>query len=360
MQKKLHNLTDEILNNKDLLIQAANSGLLFSRSLKILRILYLSFFPTDKITWDLNLKKNQNTPEFEHVTIDNYLAQNKHLKKSSIRMHRSAYYKFLTWTIATYEEFKNEDISSILLSSITEEHINGYYKHLSRLVKNDVLKESSVNYIQCYINSLFQRLYQQEHLLEDITLGIKKIYYERYNNRDIPTNQEISAFLKIVDTYSPQKKIHGLAFEMMLYLGLRKTETSKIRWRDINFSTGTILVTGKNDKEARLIVPEKIINRLKELKEKSTGGYLFGDSREAFADSLYVYYKIFSLMAGWQYPGGLHLLRHVFITRLSEKDCPIQLLKELGRHEKTETTSKYIHRSNKHLEESINKLNYLM
>ena len=64
------------------------------------------------------------------------------------------------------------------------------------------------------------------------------------------------------------------------------------------------------------------------------------------------------MIAGWNYKGGLHLLRHTFITNVT-KYSPLPLIKDLARHKSGHMPSKYIHLQHQYVKSELNKLDLL-
>jgi integrase len=74
---------------------------------------------------------------------------------------------------------------------------------------------------------------------------------------------------------------------------------------------------------------------------------------------LYKNYKLYSLIAGWNYEGGPHLLRHTYVSYLKEH-FPYEpaKLQYLSGHDSLLALSKYLHIREKALVESVNKIDF--
>lgn len=148
----------------------------------------------------------------------------------------------------------------------------------------------------------------------------------------------------------------------MLALGLRSSEVSQISWEDINFGIRTIKIHSKGEKSHVLPLVENLHDDLQRMRQVSSlsSKYLFGKNVEKIRRDLYNNYKLYSFIAGWTFPGGVHLFRHIFITKLATKKILPQILKELSRVERVDTVTLYLHLNQKQnrLTHEINKLNY--
>ncbi|WP_219836115.1 site-specific integrase [Paenibacillus sp. R14(2021)] len=358
---------EQKLFSKDLDDAALQDHILFQRAadaansdttIRYLKLLFRLYFRKEKPEWFHLQKKSRNIPALQHPTILSHLATLKGVSKKTIQERKRAYFRFLSWATTVYADLQQFNPDSVPLYQVKNEHLVEFGAYLKQKVLSDDLEPSHANYIQGFVINLFQSLYQESKLLDDITEGIRKIKYEKYLYRDIPTNDEISRLFTVIETYAPNPKLYRLAFECMLYLGLRKIEVSSLRWE--NFNTRgwpSVKIYGKGGRVDVLLLPHQIVKTLSQLKNPDLKGNIFGLVPSSFADSLYVYYRIFSKIAGWRYPGGLHLLRHTYVTKLSKEECTPKLLKYLGRFSKSETASRYIHRSTDELGAAMKKFN---
>jgi integrase len=307
-------------------------------------------------------KKRRNAPhdwDLEHPLIELHLSNFKGVKKATLRFRKRGFYWFLTWLCETYATFNSFNLNEVPLWLVTHDHLIDFQLHLKRKIEDGDMEPSYASGILNYVKSLFQNLFQLGRLLTDITDDIPSIPYERYHYRDIPSNEQIERLFKVIKIYSPDPLKYTLAFEMMLYLGLRRTEVSQIRWENINLHTKIITITGKGDRTHSLPIPTKVLQSLKKLAALPSG-YIFSPTPDKFAQSLYEYVRMFSLVADWNIQTGLHLLRHTMLTKLSYRpDCPPQVLRALGRQKNAATSGLYVHRSQEELRKEANKINIL-
>lgn len=66
------------------------------------------------------------------------------------------------------------------------------------------------------------------------------------------------------------------------------------------------------------------------------------------------------MITGWPFPGGVHIFRHMFITRLAYKGVLPQAIKELARVSMLDTVGLYIHMAHRdqHMNSQIDLLKY--
>ncbi|WP_183192252.1 tyrosine-type recombinase/integrase [Brevibacillus fluminis] len=329
---------------------------------KKLRDLYKRCFPFQPPI-HLKGKVKKRMEEQLHPLVKKYLDHLAHLGDMQAAIKRTANFlkMFLEYLCTVYVQFQKYESHYVPLYQVCQEHLEEYRTVLLRKVKNkdfDIVHASIIYYIT---RAFFAYLFQKKLISKDITIGTSPIRTnKKYHYREIPTDAELSTFFNLLCIYSDQPEHFQLAFGLMLYLGLRPMEVCQLSWNDVNLETRSLIVEGKSKKSHQLPIPDEIYTLFQKVIKVShlDGRYLFHSNPRTFKYKLYGIYKVLSLMANWNYPGGLYLFRHTFVTKLSELACPPQLLMKLARHERPETTSLYIHRSGTELTDAIDRLSY--
>lgn len=329
--------------------------------LAIARKLISNGFELKKSTNGISTKKR--TQDINHPAITAHI---KDLHRSGVKeksvngKYKISYALFLNWLNKTYVQFQSTSCDELPLSLVTEEHLLEFKQYLLRLEKKGIYIKQTVSNCFYDIRFLLANLYKLGWLAKDITMDVTGIPYERYYYRELPTDAELQCFFHNIQLYSDHPTLELTAFGLMLCLGLRIHEVANIRYQDINVENRTISVFGKNEKSAILPLPDPLQNYFQKLVvNKSQDVHLFGNNSQSTIRKLRAQYKLYSFVSGWKYPGGPHLLRHTFISRLSERtDCPSQLLMYLARHDRPENTARYVHRSPNQLTSAVNKINY--
>ncbi|MGF7046533.1 integrase [Paenibacillus sp. DS2015] len=177
----------------------------------------------------------------------------------------------------------------------------------------------------------------------------------------MPSEKQCNELFDVINKYSNHPTLERIAFRLMLRLGFRSSETAQVKWSDINIYTKTIIVHSKGGKEHLLPLSGKLLEDIHSLQgAPPTSRYLFGNKPVSIQRKLRQNYQLYSLIAGWSFPGSLHIFRHTFVTRLAKQSVLPQLLKELGRFDKMDTVSLYLHVSqhSQFLANEINKLKF--
>lgn len=219
----------------------------------------------------------------------------------------------------------------------------------ARLIRSN-LKRSTINLYSAAI----KQYYRMNG--EDIDLP-----YLRFNNR-IPfylTADDILAILSVIRNLK-----HYTMINLCFYSMLRASELVNLDDDDINFKELTVRVRhGKGDKSAILPLNPDCSDILKQYLEIRPKVVLKDGTIPLFPTDFcnrwdrrdfYRMFVDYKKKAGISTPGGPHLLRHSAATILLKNGADIMTVKELMRHERLETTARYLHVGND-IRESYNK-----
>lgn len=355
LKKPPSNINDLDLYDEKLFLKFAAEKKITTK--EYFKRIYTLYFPNGDYLIPLN--KGKQIEEFKHLLIERHLEELKRKCTNSSFLRRKLHYrKFFNWLTTVFNEFQNYSINTVPLYLVTTNHLEEYKVVLMNQFKEGIYKKHTISDAFYNIRSLFASLFEMSIIPNDISINVNSIKFEKYKYRDIPTNQDLSEFLNAVMCYSPDPLKFYTAYRLMLYLGLRKSEVANLEATNINFGTNTISVKGKGGKYDILPLPKLLVDDLYSLVNINEN-YVFSNKPNIFKNELYTYYKLISFILNWDYPGGVHIFRHTFITRLSElPNLPPQVIQYLSRHGRPDTTSLYIHRNEKSLDNAINKIDY--
>lgn len=152
--------------------------------------------------------------------------------------------------------------------------------------------------------------------------------------------------------------------ELMYACGLRVSEASGLRLRDINFEDRSILVLGKGSKERYLFYYESLSGLLehyikevrpKFLKETKNDFLFLNRSGKQLSDrGIQHIFKVAGEKAGLRTHLHPHMLRHSFATHLLDNGANLRVVQMLLGHESISTTQIYTHVSTETLKKSYN------
>lgn len=155
-------------------------------------------------------------------------------------------------------------------------------------------------------------------------------------------------------------------FESLYSTGCRISEIARIKWGDIDFSRGALIVVGKGFKERLVILGSQALKALTELRDEvqRKSVVLSGDDMPAFlSDKFGEMYPRFierrmkRYLAAAGLPANLtpHKLRHSFATHLLDAGADLRSVQEMLGHASLSTTQIYTHVSVERLKDEYAK-----
>lgn len=163
---------------------------------------------------------------------------------------------------------------------------------------------------------------------------------------------ELESLFEVCDLSNALGQRERLILEMLYATGVRVGELVSIKVSDINFSSRTILILGKGNKER--IVPygdycEKILKLY--LKDgylslnNQNSPYLFLNARGGRLTERGVRYLLEEIIKKTSVQKNIspHMIRHSFATHLLDQGCDLMTVQKLLGHESIKATQIYTH-----------------
>ena len=143
-------------------------------------------------------------------------------------------------------------------------------------------------------------------------------------------------------------------FEALYSTGCRIGEMTAVRWGEIDFSRGTLIVTGKGSKDRLVILGEPALAALRRLREKAEGtvpetvradAAVFLSDRFGRVSSRFFERRMKRYLVEAGLPVDLtpHKLRHSFATHLLDAGADLRSVQEMLGHASLSTTQIYTH-----------------
>ena len=177
---------------------------------------------------------------------------------------------------------------------------------------------------------------------------------------DVLTTGEIDRIIAAVDGTTPKEIRDAVMLEVLYSCGLRVSELTSLRIRDLFFGEGYIRVTGKGDKQ-RLVpissTARERIHRYLEVRRSARAGEetLFLNNRGSSLTRVMIFtiLREAARRAGIEKKISPHTFRHSFATHLLEGGASIRQVQELLGHESILTTEIYTHLDDSHLRQTV-------
>lgn len=155
-------------------------------------------------------------------------------------------------------------------------------------------------------------------------------------------------------------------FEFLYSTGCRIAEAVSVKWGDIDFSRGCLVVTGKGSKDRLVILGSKALAAMSSLKkcvESHNPALAAGDSPAFLTDAFSPAYPRFAerRMKRYLAEAGLpqdlspHKLRHSFATHMLDAGADLRSVQEMLGHASLSTTQIYTHVSVERLKDEYAK-----
>ena len=153
-------------------------------------------------------------------------------------------------------------------------------------------------------------------------------------------------------------------FEALYSTGCRISEMTVLKWGEIDFGRGSVIVTGKGSKERLVILGRPALDALLRLRDKAgeIDGRLAADDADAFLSPtrrrvsprlMQRRMKVYLAEAGLPTDLTPHKLRHSFATHLLDAGADLRSVQEMLGHASLSTTQIYTHVSVERLKDAV-------
>lgn len=200
--------------------------------------------------------------------------------------------------------------------------------------------------LKSFFSWLYENEYSERNLSHHITLTKRQQKLPRFLSVD-----ETLALLQDLEQRKNGSQTHILV--LLLYGGgLRVSEACQIKWKDLHLSSKALLITGKGNKQRKVILPDKVVTLLSQTQKESE--YIFGDPPIS-PQKAYQLVKKAGIEAQLLRPISPHALRHSYATHMLTSGANLRTLQVLLGHASLQATEKYLHLNVDELANSLNK-----
>lgn len=268
----------------------------------------------------------------------------------SYKLNMEEYFKWFT------DSFGNTEFRGLYRSNIQE--YRNYLKNIKRIGKdNHNLDGKSVN-AKLSALSKYNELMQPENIVvskEDFI----RIQENAVNPTEL-TKEDIEAFRqRILQSEDTHALRNYTIVTVMMYTGLRISETLKLKKSDVSLATGEIKVTnGKGQKQRIVIINSKVADAINEYLRhynKEETELLFYNAQGRKLDRTAIN-KVFHAHSDKNKPITPHSLRHYFCSSALNAGYTISEVAMLAGHSNIHTTMRYTNPTMKIIREKAENL----
>ena len=222
----------------------------------------------------------------------------------------------------------------------------------------------SVNRILSALRSYLKFLEDMDHVAPVSSAAVKLLKTEKKHAR-VPEFFEVIKLIESPMKYEEDQKIalrNRAMLETLFATGMRISELLSLKVNQVD-QTGRIYIMGKGKKQRFVYLTPRATTHLKNylLKRDSTSDMLFvpyrgrnNNEKNKRISPNYLQFKIkkYRELLDINIPISAHTLRHSFATFLAEKGANPAAIQILLGHESLDTTTRYVHASDKYAEKA--------
>jgi integrase/recombinase XerC len=178
----------------------------------------------------------------------------------------------------------------------------------------------------------------EDLLARDPTAAAARIREPRRATRALPASSVARLRLVLPDARAE------VIFAVMLHMGLRCVEVSRLRWCDYDAPSAELVVLGKNDDQRRLPVPLEVVMLLAGWSETCAlrRAAVVGLSPNRISRLVSRWFDLAGIKAGTYDGNSAHALRHTFASNMLERCGNVRTVQDALGHVSLATTERYL------------------
>ena len=254
-------------------------------------------------------------------------------------------YRIDKWHMETLEDWFGDRAAEDINPQDIERKLNE--------LAEDGRKPATVNRYRALLSLVFSLAFRNGKMSSNPVRLVKPRKENNERVRFLEEKEETKLREKIEELY-PEREPE---FELALHTGMRRGEQYGRRWQDADLKRGIITIARSKHGEARRVYVNSVARAaLLKLRELWGGiGYVCPGSEGAPTNDRQEWFNECLAAAGiadfrW------HDLRHTFASRLVMAGVPLRAVQVLMGHKRIETTLRYSHLGETHLQEAVERL----
>lgn len=281
--------------------------------------------------------------------------------------------------LTTFENFLSE--IKIDFGTIDKKTILNYKAYLNSIDRRTSKNNKTIKKLSSFsINRILSALRSYLRFLADIDYKspVSPDYIELIKNvKKHPRISEFQEIVKLIESPSTFEKNKIVAsrnraiLETLFSTGMRISELINLKREQVD-KTGRIFIQGKGKKERFVYLTDRaqkyIKNYLETRVKSEESSYLFlpirgkntnKKNRKISPNYIEERVKKYRELLGLNIPISPHTIRHAFATYLAESGANPAAIQILLGHESLETTTRYVHASDRYAEKTLRKFHPL-
>lgn len=284
-----------------------------------------------------------------------YLVAEKNYTQNTIAAYRNdltQFYQFLT------EEDNAAEPQS--WSEVDKQRIVGFILYL----KERKYASSTVARKVAAIKSYFHYLHDEGIITEDPTVGLESPQVKKHLPKAISVEDIERLLAEPAKSDSPKASRDTALLEVLYATGMRVTEIVSLNVSDVDLEAGTVLCSGKGDRERLVPIYDRATQVLAEYLEEGRPKLLSDPEEEALflnhrgrrltRQGLWLIIKHYVEEVGIEGEVTPHTLRHSFATHMLHGGAKLRDVQKLLGHANISTTQVYTQVTRDHLREVYN------
>jgi site-specific recombinase XerD len=246
------------------------------------------------------------------------------------------------------------------VAQITFNELRDYQRMLGQQGLKATTVERKFAAFKTFWKWLVLQNYAPENVAERVKLPRRKRTYPRWMS-EAEVIKFVSTPVKLRYHLSEMERFREeVAWKMLAWLGLRRSEVLKLRIEDVYLKEGRVMIrSAKGDHDRTLPLPEALRPLLARLiRDRHPKQFVFpgvGKSGQWGKDSFVAAFRSHLKTCGLDNKGITpHTLRHTFGTHLSLRGIRPEVIKELMGHSDIKTTMIYLHVTDADLQKGLN------